>query len=176
MIKRFSSSIAVLLICASTVLAQSPAQIIAVKTQANIMVTAMKKQDYKTLVKMTYPKAIAMAGGEAKMLESMSKGLGQMKTNGISFSNVSVGEPSAIITVGKQLQCTIPDKLEMKMMGGTITTNSTLIGISDDKGKTWTFIDAAGKDLAALRKVIPTLSDKLIIPKMQQPQFVADKI
>ncbi len=158
-----------------TAFAQTASQIIAIKTQANIMVTAMKKQDYKTLVKMTYPKAIAMAGGDAKMLESMSKGLGQMKTNGISFSNVSVGEPSAIITMGKQLQCTIPDKLEMKIMGGLIATNSTIIGISDDKGKNWTFIDAAGKDLATLRKVIPTLSNKLVIPKMQQPQFVMDK-
>ena len=61
------------------------------------------------------------------------------------------------------------------MMGGKISTSSTLIGISDDKGKTWTFIDAAGKDLATLRKVIPNLSDKLVIPKMQQPQFVMDK-
>ncbi|MBC7721817.1 MAG: hypothetical protein H7068_07305 [Pedobacter sp.] len=155
--------------------AQTPAQIKAVKAQANIMVTAMKTQDYKTLVKMTYPKAVAMAGGEAKMLEGMSKGLGQMKTQGISFSNATIGEPSTFITVGKQLQCTIPDKLEMKMMGGRISTSSTLIGISDDKGKTWTFIDAAGKDLATLRSVIPTLSDKLVITKMQQPQFVADK-
>ena len=154
---------------------QTPEQIKAVKTQANTMVTAMKNQDYKTLVKMTYPKAIAMAGGEAKMLEGMGKGLGQMKTQGISFSNATIGEPSTIITVGKQLQCTIPDKLEMKMVGGKISTSSTLIGISDDKGKNWTFIDAAGKDLATLRKVIPTLSDKLVITKMQQPQFVMDK-
>lgn len=165
----------ILTILTFSVFAQSPVQINAVKTQANIMVTAMKKQDYKTLLKMTYPKAITMAGGEAKMLESMNKGLGQMKNNGISFSNVSIGEPSTIITLGKQLQCTIPDKLEMKMMGGTIVTNSTLIGISDDRGKTWTFIDAVGKDLATLRKVITTLSDKLIIPKMKQPQFIADK-
>ncbi|MBC7651532.1 MAG: hypothetical protein H7101_07275 [Deinococcales bacterium] len=172
---KYSFFFSIFAILTFSAFAQTPAQINAVKTQANIMVTAMKKQDYKTLVKMTYPKAVAVAGGEAKMLEGMNKGLGQMKTNGISFSNVSVGEPSAIITVGKQLQCTIPDKLEMKMMGGTIGTNSTLIGISDDKGKTWTFIDAVGKDLVTLRKVIPTLSNKLIIPKMQQPQFVADK-
>lgn len=155
--------------------AQTLEQLKAVKVQANVMVTAMKMQDYKTFVKMTNPKAVAIAGGEAKMLEGMSKGLGQMKTQGISFSNATIGEPSTFITVGKQLQCTIPDKLEMKLMGGRISTSSTLIGISDDKGKTWTFIDAAGKNLETLRTVIPTLSDKLVITSIQQPQFVAEK-
>ena len=109
------------------------------------------------------------------MLEGMSKGLGQMKTQAINFSNLSIGKPSAFISFGKQLQCTIPDKFEMKMMGGKFTTKSILIGISNDKSKNWTFIDAVGKDLATLRKVIPSLSDKLIIPKIQQPQFVMDK-
>ena len=100
MIKRISSIIALLFAFVTTMLAQKPVQLIAVKAQANIMVTAIKNQDYKTLVKMTYPKAIAMAGGEAKMLEGMSKGLGQMKTQGISFNNVTIGEPSTFITVG----------------------------------------------------------------------------
>jgi Neuraminidase (sialidase) len=51
-----------------------------------------------------------------------------------------VGEPSAFIKVKKQLQCTLPDKIEIKMMGGTMSTNSTLIAISDDNGKTWSKI------------------------------------
>ena len=66
MIKRISSIIALLFAFVTTMLAQTSSHVIAIKTKANIMLTAMKKQDYKTLVKMTYPKATAMAGGEAE--------------------------------------------------------------------------------------------------------------
>jgi len=143
------------------------------------MATAIKKQDYKTVIKMTNPKVVAAAGGEAKMLEQLSKGLGMMKAKGMNMSinNIVVGEPSAFVKVKKQLQCTVPDKIEIKMMGGTMSTNSTLIAISDDDGKTWTFIDAAGgKSMASLKQILPDLSDKLVIAKMEQPQFVPDKL
>ena len=66
MIKRISSIIALLFAFVTTMLAQTSSHVIAIEIQLNIMATAMKKQDYKTLVKMTYPKAMAMASGEAE--------------------------------------------------------------------------------------------------------------
>ncbi|MDI9366137.1 MAG: hypothetical protein QM541_14365 [Flavobacterium sp.] len=178
MIQRTFMLAAMLLVMASTLLAQTPQQIATLKAQANAMATAIKKQDFKTVIKMTNPKVVAAAGGEAKLLEQLSKGMGMMKAKGMnmSISNVVIGEPSPFIKVKKQLQCTVPDKLEVKMIGGTISTNSTLIAISDDDGKTWNFIDAVGKNIAALKKVLPNLSDKLVIAKTEQPQFVPDKL
>jgi hypothetical protein len=178
MIQRIFMLVAMLLVMASTLLAQTPQQLAALKAQANAMATAIKKQDFKTVIKMTNPKVVAAAGGEAKMLEQLSKGMGAMKAKGMSIniSNVVVGEPSAFIKVKKQLQCTVPDKIEIKMMGGTMSTNSTLIAISDDNGKNWNFIDAMGKNIATLKQTLPELSDKLVIAKMEQPQFVPDKL
>lgn len=175
---RIVTLIAFILVMASTLLAQTPQQLATLKAQAKAMATAIKKQDFKTVIKMTNPKVVAAAGGEAKMLEQLSKGMGMMKAKGMnmSISNVVVGEPSAFIKVKKQLQCTVPDKIEIKMMGGTMSTNSTLIAISDDNGKTWNFIDAMGKNLASLKQTLPDLSDKLVIAKMEAPQFVADKL
>jgi hypothetical protein len=178
MIQRIFTLVAFTLVMASTLLAQTPQQIATLKAQANTMATAIKKQDFKTVIKMTNPKVVAAAGGEAKMLEQLSKGMGMMKAKGmnISISNVVVGEPSLFIKVKRQLQCTVPDKIEIKMMGGTMSTNSTLVAISDDDGKTWNFIDAMGKNIAALKQTLPDLSDKLVIAKTEAPQFVADKL
>ncbi len=178
MIQRLFTLVAFSLVMATTILAQTPQQLAALKAQANTMAMAIKKQDYKTVVKMTNPKIITAAGGEAKMMESLNKGINAMKAKGMTMniSNVTIGEPSAFITVKKQLQCSVPDKIEIKMMGGTISSNSTLIAISDDNGKTWNFIDAMGKNLAAIKQVLPDLSDKLVIAKMEQPQFVPDKL
>ena len=178
MIQRIFTLVALSFVMATTLLAQTPQQLAALKAQANTMATAIKKQDYKTAIKMTNPKMVAAAGGEAKMLEELNKGIGMMKAKGMNMSinNISLGEPSAFIKVDKQLQCTMPDKIEVKMMGGTISTNSTLVAVSDDNGKTWNFIDAMGKNVASIKKIIPTLSDKLVIAKMEQPQFVPDKL
>lgn len=178
MIQRMFTLVALSLVMASTLLAQTPQQLAALKVQANTMAAAIKKQDYKTVIKMTNQKIVVASGGEAKMLEELNKGMGAMKAKGmnISINNISLGEPSAFIKVDKQLQCTVQDKIEVKMMGGTISTNSTLIAISDDNGKSWNFIDAMGKNVASIKKIIPTLSDKLVIAKMEQPQFIPDKL
>lgn len=178
MIQRSYILVAMLLVMAATLLAQTPQQLSALKAQANAMATAIKKQDFKTVIKITNPKVVAAAGGEVKMLDQLSKGIGMMKAKGINMniSNIVVGEPSAFIKVKKQLQCTVPDKIEIKMMGGTMNTNSTLIAISDDDGKTWNFIDAMGKNIATIKQVLPDLSNKLVIAKMEQPQFVPDKL
>jgi hypothetical protein len=178
MIQRLLILVAMLLVIAAPLLAQTPQQLTALKAQANAIATAIKKQDFKTVIKMTNPKVVAAAGGEVKMLDQLSKGIGMMKAKGINMniSNIVVGEPSAFIKVKKQLQCTVPDKIEIKMMGGTMSTNSTLIAISDDDGKTWNFIDAMGKNIATIKQVLPDLSDKLVIAKMEQPQFVPNKL
>ena len=51
---------------------------------------------------------------------------------------------------------------------------STLIAISNDKGENWYFVDTTGKDIKALQKLLPNLSDDLKIPKMTQPIFIEE--
>ncbi len=163
-----------LLIASFTSFAQTPAQIAAVKLQAKTMVDALVKKDYNTFAKYTNPTVIQKMGGAAKMAESLKTGQSKLSEQGVAFKGVTLGEPSPILTVGKELQCTIPQTTEMKMQLGRVLAKSTLIAISADKGKNWTFTDAAGKDLTALRTALPNLSDKLVIPKMQQPQFLPE--
>ncbi|HVX50749.1 MAG TPA: hypothetical protein VHB48_11365, partial [Chitinophagaceae bacterium] len=82
--------------------------------------------------------------------------------------SVTTGKPSKIIREGGEWQCTIPEQIKMKMPQGTLTSNSTLIGLSAD-GKKWYFIDVSGHSLTQIRKVLPEVSTHLVIPPKQQP-------
>ncbi|MBS1747380.1 MAG: hypothetical protein JST21_14525 [Bacteroidetes bacterium] len=133
------------------------------------MSTAFLASDYTTFAKYTYPKIVEMMGGANNMAEVLTKTTANMKAQGMSFSNITFGEPSAIIKSGNELQCTIPQHIELKLTQGRLVNTSTLIAISTDNGKNWTFVDTSNKDMATLRKALPNLSSAISIPPPQQP-------
>jgi hypothetical protein len=146
----------------------------ALKTQGDKMADHLMKNDFKKFSKYTYPKVIAMVGSVDKMIESMEKGFQEMKADSVTFQSVKIGSPSAILKVDSELQCTVPQIIEMKIRGGRLVTNSTLIAISTDKGKNWYFMDTSGKDIETMRKYFPNLSSELVIPAKQKPTFIAN--
>ncbi|MCW3126006.1 MAG: hypothetical protein JWO03_1664 [Bacteroidetes bacterium] len=161
----------VISICA---LAQNP-YAATIKAQAETMSRFMMKKDYKAFAKYTYPKIAEMAGGEDKMIAAMTKSLDDMEKGGVTFKGVTIGDPGSAITVGQEIQCTVPQTLAMKIPKASLTAQSTLIAISPDGGKKWYFLDTSRQDLAKLQKSIPTLSDKLVLPKYPAPVVVPDK-
>jgi hypothetical protein len=73
--------------------------------------------------------------------------------------------------VNGQIQCTLKEVIEMRVSGGKLIATSTLIGISDDNGDTWYFLDANSKSLETLKKGFPNLSDKLKFVESEKPIF-----
>jgi len=94
-----------------------------------------------------------------------------MESEGIIILNVTIGEPSKIITYGNELQCILPQTIEMKVPNGRLFSKSTLIVISTDNGKNWFFIDASGRDIQTMNKIFPNLSTELTIPNEEEPMF-----
>ncbi|SFH20626.1 hypothetical protein [Pedobacter insulae] len=146
-----------------------------IKEQAGIMGHLLLKKDFNSFCRYTYPSIIDMMGGKQKMVEIMEKGSIAMQSEGTTFVDVTFGDPSKIIAVGNELQFTVPQTIEMKVPNGRLTTQSTLIAISINKGKNWYFVDTSGKDISSMKKVLPNLSGDLKIPKMTQPIFYPDK-
>lgn len=136
----------------------------AIKEQAEIMGQSLLKKDFNSFCKYTYPKIIEMVGGKQKMVELMERGAKEMLSEGTDFQNVTFGKPSKIITMDNELQCTLPQTIEMKVPNGKLVTNSTLIAISNDNGKNWYFVDASGKDIKTMKNTLPNLSGELVIP------------
>lgn len=129
------------------------------------------REEFDSFATYTYSKLIDLMGGKQAFINELTNGTQSLKKGGGEFLTVSFGEPSKVVASGRELQCTIPQILTFHTGKGndTVTLVSTLIAISGDDGKNWLFIDASNKDLKTLRKVVPTLSAKLIIPTPQQP-------
>jgi hypothetical protein len=125
--------------------------------------------DYITFVNYIYPPILNSMGGSTKMIESLKKSMSGMNTQGAAISEITFDQPSKIIISGKELQSTIAQRMEIKLVEGRIVNTSTLIAISTDNGNNWTFIDTSNKDLTTLRKALPNLSAAISIPLQQSP-------
>ncbi len=143
------------------------------KQQAETMVHALLDKDYEKFSQFTYPGLIELIGGKEKFIQVIEKGMSL-----VTISKVSIGEPSKILTVGTELQATIPETLEIRVEDsepkGILVDKSTLIAVSKDGGKNWYFMDTSTNGLDKLRVQFPNLSPDLVVPPKQKPIFYKD--
>lgn len=141
----------------------------AVKAQAMKMGQALIDGDYKTFVHYANPALVKMSGGADQLAAQLSKVMGQMKQSGVVVTSVRLGSVSKVVTSGKELQCTVEQHTQMKVPDGKMENMTTLIAISADGGKSWTFLDTNNKDIATVKKMLPNLSNEIVLPKQQPP-------
>ncbi|MES2765904.1 MAG: hypothetical protein V4642_08555 [Bacteroidota bacterium] len=150
----------------------TPAQ--AITSAAENLNRAVLNNDYDTFAKYTHPKIVEALGGEAKFKELTEQGAKRMQSDSAKFISISNGTPGKIITVNGELQTTIPQTVEVKIPTGKVKSKTTLIAVSKDDGKNWLFVNTANTDLKRLQKILPTLSNDLVIPQQQQPEFIQE--
>ena len=162
-----------LLACSSFATADDAEVKKAAKAQAEAAQGALLKGDYDKFAGFTHPKILEAAGGRKKMIEKIAVETKKMNADGVAFKSVVIGDPSDPIKGTNGFYVAVPQALEITVPGGRLLTKGTLVGVSTDNGKTWTFADAApGRD--ALRKFFPDLPDALMLPKKEPPTFVKD--
>ncbi len=139
---------------------------------AKQMGASLLKKDFSIFLKTTYPEALKRTeGGTEKMMHDMKKQLSNLEASGNSIIGAWPGKPSQMIDTAGELQCTLPHFLKMKLPNGLLTTETTLICLSPDKGNTWYFIDATDKNLQEWRSLFPNISSRLVIPQPKDPIF-----
>jgi hypothetical protein len=136
-----------------------------VKRQANVLAQAMIAGDYKTIINHTYPKAIQMSGGKENMINVVSKGMDQMKAQGMIFESATVGTPGKFYKAGKEIHCLIPETLVIKLPSARVATHSHILAISADGGKNWSFLDVNSANHDKLKMLLPNLNPAMVIPK-----------
>lgn len=146
-----------------------------IKIQAMEMARAVLDKDLDKLVVYLPPKLVADAGGKEKMMIARDTLNKYMKQFGAEVKKVTIGNPGSIITFKKQLQATVPQITEVKFMASTITLESTLIAVSEDKGAHWYFVDTNIYRGDRLKLSLPDLSPELVIPPMKPPKIVANE-
>jgi hypothetical protein len=158
--------------CASQAADDAPLKKI-VKANVEEMNNALVKEDFGKVADLTHPKIVGMMGGREKMISAMQSGIKEMKSKGYAFSSAKVEDPTDPVPSGPDLFVVVPFQMEMKAPGGKLRGRSFVIGVSNDKGKSWVYING-DVDIKKVKELLPTLPDKLKLPEKQQPVFEKD--
>lgn len=139
---------------------------------AKHMRKAFIQKDYETFFKYIHPKVYALLGDPKLLQNAMIQEIDKMAADGFVFKSVYTGDPIHLVQVDKELQCVVPEILEINTGNATLKVKSYLIALSEDMGQTWYFVDTNNKPLSYVKKVFPTLSNELILPEKEAPEIV----
>lgn len=149
--------------------AQNQATVI--KTEALKMAKALAALDLETYASFTYPTLVSDKAGKEKIKQGVDSVEKYRKQFGLKVKSIVIGNPSAVVTYKKVMQCSIPQTLTVDVLMGSIITETTLIGLSND-GKKWYFVDVMLYKQKEAKEKLPELSPDLLIPPMKQPQII----
>ncbi len=110
-----------------------------------------------------------MGGGKEKMLQMMTTGINQMKAQGFVFEKVTIGTAGKFYKAGNEIHCIIPESLVMKTPQGRFATTSSLLCVSGDGGKNWSFLDLNRGTINSVKTLFPNFNSNLVIPTPQVP-------
>ena len=140
------------------------------KVQATELAEAFSRKDFDKVASLTYPKLVELMGGRDRMVAFLNQGMKQAEAENVKFLSNTIGEPGEVISVEQQLFAIIPTTLKMKVPEGILAGQSFLIGVSNDKGENWTFVDGSGgMNREKLKVLFPAAADKLKLPEIKPP-------
>jgi hypothetical protein len=143
------------------------------KAKAEEVQTAVIKGDFEKVADLTHPKAIELFGGKEKMIAAMTKLRKEIEAKGGVFKSGKISEPSDPIKMGKQVYVLVPTEEEVTIPKARIITKSSMVGVSEDGGKSWVFVATPlGRD--RIKEILPNLPESLVIPKVEPPTIIKD--
>lgn len=140
------------------------------REQADALGKAFAAGDFDKVADMTLPDVVKLGGGRVQLVAFLKKNTDEMRAQGFNVEAVTSGEPTQVIGVGKEVYAVVPTTMRMKVPQGVLIGEAFFIGISDDGGESWLFIDGAGMtDKRRLQMFIPSAWDKLNLPAQKPP-------
>ena len=120
---------------------------------------------WDSYVRYNHPKLIQMMGGVKKMTETVTQ---QMQTieNEMTIDSFDFGKPKGFVKCDSMVNCLLSQTLVLtsKKDLKSVRVTNFLLGVSEDKGSTWYFIDPdIGSEL--LDKIVPNKCKNLKIPR-----------
>lgn len=141
-----------------------------IKTEALKMAKAMAAMDLETYASYSYPTLVDNKEGKEKIKQGVDSIEKYRQQFGIKVKSIVIGNPSEVISYKGIMQCTLPQTLTVEAFMGSMETETTLIGLSQD-GKKWYFVDAMIYKQKEAKQKLPELSPALVIPPMKQPKI-----
>lgn len=158
-----------LLLAALPALARADDVAATIKREAESCAKAHLAYDYDGIVKYTHPRVLALMGGKEAMVGLLKRGTAQLRAQGVELADATIGTPDEPRKIGAWLTCLVPQHLVMKASGSHILHDSVLLGISEDEGKNWVFLDLGPVSEARFAQLFPELQGKISLPEKKPP-------
>jgi hypothetical protein len=122
--------------------------------------------DFKTVIKHTYPTIVEVMGEEEKAISFIGKTFEDMEKNqGFKFEKAEVISVSEIVKEQNQYRCFVKSNNQMVIGNQRIKGESYLLGIYNEDGKFWYFIEAKQLLNPSIHQVLPDFKTELAIPQ-----------
>ena len=145
-----------------------------IKSEAQKCANAVLNQDFDVVVAQTHPRIVTFMGGKESMITTLKRGMADMRANGSVFSEVTIGTPETPRKIGAWLTSIVPEQAVIKVKQGKLLVNSVLLGISEDEGRHWKFIDLGAVSSENFKTSFPELAGKIALPEKKPPVFKKD--
>lgn len=144
------------------------------KRDATACASALQKRDYEGLIRYMPEKLARIVGGTRGIRAAIEMTMKDKDGSPMTMLKVTIGEPGPVKKDGDRLLSLVPQKLVMKVAGGRVLGDGTLLGLSENGGRDWVFVDAAKMREKSFYTVFPELAGKIEIPPKVTAQFEKD--
>jgi hypothetical protein len=135
-----------------------------------------KIKDYKHYASLNHPKLVEMIGGEAAFANMLEEQMTTLEQS-IKIDSMDFGDPYQFTKCANDsvINCLLPQTMLIRL-DDTLKMRSTvyLLGVSEDMGNTWYFLDASNGE-GYLDALVPNRCKDFIIPKRQQVKITEKK-
>ncbi len=145
-----------------------------IKTQATQCVQTISEDNYDGLISCTHPLIVTMNGDRQKMRAMLEAGGAQMLAEGMDIEKVDIGEPQQVGHTEKMNYALVPQQITIKVPQGKLIQDGWLLGISEDHGVTWYFVDATSLTDEKLKQIFPDLAGNIVLIPRSQPRLVVN--
>ncbi len=123
---------------------------------------ATRHTDVATLVDMTYPPMVELAGGRKKLVSQTTASMAQMNAGDMKIEKIEFSSPTPTYLDGRKSICFVPREMQVSIQDIRVHAVGYLMAIWDPSGpRKWMYLDSDGfqRDPTLLRQLFPGLPE-----------------
>lgn len=125
------------------------------------MGNALSQADYDKFVAYNHVIMVNSMGGEAKMKELIDDTMNGLKEKGTIIKSIKIKNIADIQQDGESIQALLTQSVIFDTYGNESVDDQKMIAVSEDKGKSFQFINVTNKSKADIIKFFPDLNENL---------------
>jgi hypothetical protein len=138
--------------------------------QARTLVDRMKVFDSEGMAALTYVRFFERMGVDpARPRKAMADLNEKLKSIGAVYTKFELRSPENLFPGDGQLYIIVPYSQVMEAKGRRVLSEAFFIGVSEDQGENWKFVDGISSTQDNIRMIIPSYSGAPLPPRRQRP-------